>query len=93
MWASVSLNSEESIFRCMVVICTRDSQNLGFQRLSPSFLLFSGYVQGMSDLLSPLLYVMENEVDAFWCFASYMDQMVSRAILFSVQTESKSSVY
>ncbi|XP_036106962.1 TBC1 domain family member 15 isoform X4 [Molossus molossus] len=34
-----------------------------------------GYVQGMSDLLSPLLYVMENEVDAFWCFVSYMDQM------------------
>ncbi|XP_066225190.1 TBC1 domain family member 15 isoform X2 [Saccopteryx leptura] len=34
-----------------------------------------GYVQGMSDLLSPLLYVIENEVDAFWCFASYMDQM------------------
>uniref|UniRef100_A0A8C8SDA5 TBC1 domain family member 15 n=1 Tax=Pelusios castaneus TaxID=367368 RepID=A0A8C8SDA5_9SAUR len=34
-----------------------------------------GYVQGMSDLLSPILYVMENEVDAFWCFVSYMDQM------------------
>uniref|UniRef100_A0A8C5SFJ8 TBC1 domain family member 15 n=1 Tax=Laticauda laticaudata TaxID=8630 RepID=A0A8C5SFJ8_LATLA len=34
-----------------------------------------GYVQGMSDLLSPILYVMENEVDAFWCFALYMDQM------------------
>nr|DBA31137.1 TPA: hypothetical protein GDO54_007034 [Pyxicephalus adspersus] len=34
-----------------------------------------GYVQGMSDLLSPILYVMENEADAFWCFVSYMDQM------------------
>lgn len=34
-----------------------------------------GYVQGMSDLLSPILYVMENEVDAFWCFVYYMDQM------------------
>uniref|UniRef100_A0A8C9U6H6 TBC1 domain family member 15 n=1 Tax=Scleropages formosus TaxID=113540 RepID=A0A8C9U6H6_SCLFO len=34
-----------------------------------------GYVQGMSDLLSPILYVMENEVDTFWCFVSFMDQM------------------
>ncbi|TMS01083.1 TBC1 domain family member 15 [Larimichthys crocea] len=34
-----------------------------------------GYVQGMSDLLSPILYVMENEVEAFWCFVSFMDQM------------------
>ncbi|KAM8892950.1 TBC1 domain family member 15 isoform 1-T2 [Spinachia spinachia] len=34
-----------------------------------------GYVQGMSDLLSPILYVMESEVDAFWCFVSFMDQM------------------
>uniref|UniRef100_A0A8C3ASI0 TBC1 domain family member 15 n=1 Tax=Cyclopterus lumpus TaxID=8103 RepID=A0A8C3ASI0_CYCLU len=34
-----------------------------------------GYVQGMSDLLSPILYVMENEVDAFWCFVCFMDQM------------------
>ncbi|XP_011605983.2 TBC1 domain family member 15 [Takifugu rubripes] len=34
-----------------------------------------GYVQGMSDLLSPILYVMEHEVDAFWCFVSFMDQM------------------
>nr|XP_057931689.1 TBC1 domain family member 15 isoform X2 [Doryrhamphus excisus] len=34
-----------------------------------------GYVQGMSDLLSPIVFVMENEVDAFWCFVSFMDQM------------------
>ncbi|XP_045196515.1 TBC1 domain family member 15-like isoform X2 [Mercenaria mercenaria] len=34
-----------------------------------------GYVQGMSDLLSPILVVMENEVDAFWCFAGYMERV------------------
>uniref|UniRef100_A0A673X429 TBC1 domain family, member 15 n=1 Tax=Salmo trutta TaxID=8032 RepID=A0A673X429_SALTR len=41
-----------------------------------------GYVQGMSDLLSPILYVMENEVDAFWCFVSFMDHMVRNVALF-----------
>lgn len=34
-----------------------------------------GYVQGMSDLLSPVLVVMENEVDAFWCFAGLMERV------------------
>ncbi|XP_028304809.1 TBC1 domain family member 15 isoform X3 [Gouania willdenowi] len=34
-----------------------------------------GYVQGMSDLLSPILLVMENEADAFWCFVCFMDHM------------------
>jgi len=36
-----------------------------------------GYVQGMSDLLSPLLFVMKNEVDAFWCFVGLMDRVGS----------------
>lgn len=34
-----------------------------------------GYVQGMSDILSPILLVMEDEVDAFWCFVGYMDNL------------------
>jgi hypothetical protein len=34
-----------------------------------------GYVQGMNDLLSPTLIVMDNEVDAFWCFVGLMSRM------------------
>jgi len=34
-----------------------------------------GYCQGMSDLASPLLYVMRDEVEAFWCFAALMDRL------------------
>ncbi|MEW5312825.1 MAG: hypothetical protein WDW38_004430 [Sanguina aurantia] len=34
-----------------------------------------GYCQGMSDLASPLLYVMRDEAEAFMCFASLMDKM------------------
>jgi hypothetical protein len=41
----------------------------------------SGYVQGMSDLLSPIVIVMEDEVDAFWCFVGFMDRVVSKPAL------------
>ncbi|XP_076174355.1 TBC1 domain family member 15/17 [Ptiloglossa arizonensis] len=34
-----------------------------------------GYVQGMSDLLSPILCLMDSEVDAFWCFVGFMDKV------------------
>lgn len=35
-----------------------------------------GYVQGMSDLLSPIYAVMNEEYLAFWSFVGYMERMV-----------------
>uniref|UniRef100_A0A8C9SQI4 TBC1 domain family member 15 n=1 Tax=Scleropages formosus TaxID=113540 RepID=A0A8C9SQI4_SCLFO len=32
-----------------------------------------GYVQGMSDLLSPILFVTQNEVESFWCLTGFME--------------------
>ncbi|CAA7391936.1 unnamed protein product [Spirodela intermedia] len=31
-----------------------------------------GYCQGMSDLLSPIVAVMEEDCEAFWCFVGFM---------------------
>ena len=45
---------------------------------SPRYVMYNfdlGYVQGMSDLLSPILFVMQNEVDAFWCFVKFMEKV------------------
>ena len=39
----------------------------------------------MSDLLAPILYVLDNEVDAFWCFAAYMDRVV-QSITINIKT-------
>lgn len=34
-----------------------------------------GYVQGMTDLLSPIYYILRDETKAFWCFVHFMDRM------------------
>ncbi|KAF8034512.1 hypothetical protein BT93_C0740 [Corymbia citriodora subsp. variegata] len=44
--------------------------------LTYSFYNFDlGYCQGMSDLLSPILYVMEDESESFWCFVALMERL------------------
>ncbi|GAV60658.1 RabGAP-TBC domain-containing protein [Cephalotus follicularis] len=34
-----------------------------------------GYCQGMSDLCSPMIMLLENEADAFWCFEHLMRRL------------------
>lgn len=44
--------------------------------MSYTFLNFDvGYVQGMNDLAAPMLLIMKDECEAFWCFKSFMDTM------------------
>ncbi|CAA7406959.1 unnamed protein product [Spirodela intermedia] len=44
--------------------------------LTYSFYNFDlGYCQGMSDLLSPIFYVMEDESESFWCFVELMERL------------------
>lgn len=54
-----------------------DNPNVGrLQDILMTYIMYNfdlGYVQGMSDLLAPILCVMQDEVDAFWCFVGFMD--------------------
>ncbi|KAI3920376.1 hypothetical protein MKX01_000715 [Papaver californicum] len=44
--------------------------------LTYSFYNFDlGYCQGMSDLLSPILFVMKDEQESFWCFVALMERL------------------
>jgi len=56
-----------------------DNTNIDLlQDILMTYVMFNfdlGYVQGMSDLLAPILYVMQNEVDAFWCFVGFMEKV------------------
>ncbi|KAL5697935.1 hypothetical protein ACHQM5_029032 [Ranunculus cassubicifolius] len=44
--------------------------------LTYSFYNFDlGYCQGMSDLLSPILYIVKEESESFWCFVALMERL------------------
>ncbi|EDQ90155.1 uncharacterized protein MONBRDRAFT_3177, partial [Monosiga brevicollis MX1] len=36
-----------------------------------------GYVQGMNDVLAIILFVIDNEADAYWCLNSYLNLIQS----------------
>lgn len=36
---------------------------------------FCSVLQGMSDLLSPILFIMEDESESFWCFVALMERL------------------
>lgn len=56
-----------------------NNPNLGrLQDILMTFVMYNfdvGYVQGMSDLLAPILCVMQDESDSFWCFVGFMEMV------------------
>lgn len=35
------------------------------------------YAQGMNDILSRFLVVLNNEVEAYWCFTNYLEKITN----------------
>ncbi|KAJ0736687.1 putative Rab-GTPase-TBC domain-containing protein [Helianthus annuus] len=75
--SSIALESAESV-------CLKDYNHLEACRIFHAARLVSileayalydseiGYCQGMSDLLSPIISVVEDDSEAFWCFVGFM---------------------
>lgn len=65
--------------RCLPYYAGDDNPNLDRLRdilLTYSFYNFDlGYCQGMSDLLSPILFIMEDASESFWCFVALMERL------------------
>lgn len=53
-----------------------DNPNLAkLQDILMTYVMYNfdlGYVQGMSDLLAPILSLVQNEAESFWCFVGFM---------------------
>ncbi|RKP20432.1 RabGAP/TBC, partial [Rozella allomycis CSF55] len=61
-----------------VVGMTDDDYSICLRDVLMTFVTYNphhGYVQGMSDLLSPIVYAVQSEVEIFWCFCSWMNVM------------------
>ncbi|KAG6522109.1 hypothetical protein ZIOFF_019243 [Zingiber officinale] len=67
--ASVGLKSYEHLDPCMIYHAARMVAVLeAYAVYDPEI----GYCQGMSDLLSPILTIMDEDHEAFWCFVGFM---------------------
>uniref|UniRef100_A0A182JH41 TBC1 domain family member 15 n=2 Tax=Anopheles atroparvus TaxID=41427 RepID=A0A182JH41_ANOAO len=56
-----------------------DNPNLAkLQDILMTYVMYNfdlGYVQGMSDLLAPILSLVQNEAESFWCFVGFMQKV------------------
>lgn len=56
-----------------------DNPNLAkLQDILMTYVMYNfdlGYVQGMSDLLAPILCLVQNEAESFWCFVGFMQKV------------------
>ncbi|TVU08833.1 hypothetical protein EJB05_42248 [Eragrostis curvula] len=67
--ASVGLKDYDHLEPCMIYHAAR------LVGLLEAYAVYDpeiGYCQGMSDLLSPIIAVMEEDDEAFWCFVGFM---------------------
>ncbi|PUZ38268.1 hypothetical protein GQ55_9G182900 [Panicum hallii var. hallii] len=87
-WVSYSPSqtsvSREKAIESAKAVCLKDYEHLEPYRIYHASRLVAileayaiydqeiGYCQGMSDLLAPLLAVLEEDDEAFWCFAGFM---------------------
>jgi hypothetical protein len=87
-WVSYSPSqaavTREKAIESAQAVCLKDYEHLEAHRIHHASRLVAileayatydpeiGYCQGMSDLLAPLLAVLEEDDEAFWCFAGFM---------------------